>query len=70
MAITAILNSGSQYWAYDDEAGQVELDYPRNISWWSGVPHHIDAVFQFTDKKTYFFKVYLLLYGLLQKDSI
>ena len=26
------------------------------MSMWSGVPYHIDSVFQYNDKKTYFFK--------------
>ena len=44
------------YWRFDDDENLVELDYPRDISMWKGVPYHIDAVFQYTDMKTYFFK--------------
>ena len=47
---------GDKYWRYDDEVGRVELDYPRDISMWRGVPSDIDAAFQYTDGKTYFFK--------------
>lgn len=36
--------------------GRVELDYPRDISMWRGVPSDIDAAFQYMDGKTYFFK--------------
>ena len=36
--------------------GRVELDYPREISMWRGVPSDIDAAFQYIDGKTYFFK--------------
>jgi hypothetical protein len=49
-------NSGSMYWRFDEEAEYIELDYPRDMSMWRGVPTPIDAVFQYTDKKTYFFK--------------
>ena len=52
-----MLVSGDMYWRLDDEAQVVELDYPRDISMWKGVPANIDAVFQDTDHKTYFFKV-------------
>jgi len=31
---------------FDEEAGKVELDYPRDMSMWKGVPYNIDAVFQ------------------------
>ena len=44
------------YWRYDEDRDEVELDYPRDISLWKGVPPNIDAVFQYLDKKTYFFK--------------
>ncbi|CAG0919792.1 unnamed protein product, partial [Notodromas monacha] len=48
--------SGTMYWRYDEDAGHVELDYPRDMSTWQGIPYHIDAATQFTDGKTYFFK--------------
>ena len=41
--------SGSMYWRYDEEVGSVELDYPRDMSMWKGVPYNIDAVFQHTN---------------------
>ncbi|XP_039227561.1 matrix metalloproteinase-2 isoform X2 [Drosophila yakuba] len=50
------LTSGTMYWRIDDYTGQVELDYPRDMSIWSGVGYHIDAAFQYSDGKTYFFK--------------
>ncbi|KAH8321767.1 hypothetical protein KR067_000741 [Drosophila pandora] len=50
------LTSGFQYWRLDDATNQVELDYPRDMSIWSGVGYNIDAAFQYTDGKTYFFK--------------
>ncbi|XP_044317797.1 matrix metalloproteinase-2 isoform X2 [Drosophila rhopaloa] len=50
------LTSGTLYWRIDEYTGQVELDYPRDMSIWSGVGYNIDAAFQYTDRKTYFFK--------------
>jgi len=44
------------YWRFDEDIQQVELDYPRDISVWKGVPYSLDAAFQNTDGKTYFFK--------------
>ena len=49
--------SGDKYWRFDDAVGRVELDYPRDISMWRGVPSDVDAAFQYIDGKTYFFKV-------------
>lgn len=38
---------------FDEETGKVELDYPRDMSMWKGVPYNIDAVFQHTsDEQT------------------
>lgn len=34
---------------FDEETGKVELDYPRDMSMWKGVPYNIDAVFQHTN---------------------
>lgn len=48
--------SGDQYWRYDEHENSVELDYPRNIRMWRGVPRDLDAAFQWTDGQTYFFK--------------
>ena len=50
------LLSGSMYWRYDEVVGHVELDYPRDISMWEGIPNDIDSVFKNYDGKTYFFK--------------
>jgi len=44
------------YWRFDEEIQYIELDYPRDIAMWHGVPYNVDAVFQAPDKKTYFFK--------------
>ncbi|KAL1451387.1 hypothetical protein WDU94_005768 [Cyamophila willieti] len=52
----AYLFSGSQYWKLDDETGQVEPDYPRDMATWRGVEYNIDDVFQWNDGATYFFK--------------
>lgn len=52
------LTSGTLYWRIDDATGKVELDYPRDMSIWAGVGYHIDAAFQYTNGKTYFFKNY------------
>ncbi|GFQ96393.1 matrix metalloproteinase-17 [Trichonephila clavata] len=48
--------SGKEYWKFDENEGRVELDYPRNINSWRGVPANIDAAFQWTDGNSYFFK--------------
>ena len=47
---------GTMYWRFDEDVEFIELDYPRDMSMWKGVPNDIDAVFQYTDRKTYFFK--------------
>ena len=44
------------YWRFDEEIQHIELDYPRDIAMWRGVPYSVDAVFQARDKKTFFFK--------------
>lgn len=46
----------SLFWRLDEDTGRVELDYPRDISIWDGIGHSIDAAFQYTNHKTYFFK--------------
>lgn len=43
------------YWRFDEAAGKVELDYPRDISVWHGVPYSLDSAFQYGGI-TYFFK--------------
>lgn len=48
--------SGTMYWRFDEEIQFIELDYPRDIAMWRGVPYNVDAVFQAQDKRTYFFK--------------
>jgi len=50
------LTSGTLYWRIDENTGKVELDYPRDMSIWAGVGYNIDAAFQYTNGKTYFFK--------------
>ena len=47
---------GTTYWRFDETVQHVELDYPRDMSMWSGIPANIDSVFKFFDGKTYFFK--------------
>ena len=44
------------YWRFDEDIRFVELDYPRDIQMWAGVPYNLDAVFQSHNGKTYFFK--------------
>ena len=63
MPLTLQVFSGDKYWRFDDAVGRVELDYPRDISMWRGVPSDVDAAFQYIDGKTYFFKVGLLEFG-------
>uniref|UniRef100_A0A1S4M2M4 Matrix metalloproteinase, putative n=1 Tax=Ixodes scapularis TaxID=6945 RepID=A0A1S4M2M4_IXOSC len=48
--------SGDKYWRYDETDRSVELDYPRHIRMWRGVPQGVDAAFQYSDGQTYFFK--------------
>jgi YHS domain-containing protein len=51
------LFSGNKYWRLEESEGKVELDYPRDMDIWNGVPYDIDAAFQWhQDGKTYFFK--------------
>ncbi|XP_059481319.1 matrix metalloproteinase-2-like isoform X2 [Neocloeon triangulifer] len=50
------LFSGNSYWRIDDDTGKVELDYPRDMSMWSGVGYNIDAAFKWKDGHIYFFK--------------
>ena len=38
MPLTLQVFSGDKYWRFDDAVGRVELDYPRDISMWRGVP--------------------------------
>ena len=63
MPLTLQVFSGDKYWRFDDAVGRVELDYPRDISMWRGVPSDVDAAFQYIDGKTYFFKVGLPEFG-------
>ena len=44
------------YWRFDEEIQHIELDYPRDLAMWKGVPHNVDSVLQARNKKTYFFK--------------
>ena len=41
---------------FDEKTGRVEVDYPRDIAVWKGMPQQIDAVFQHVDGNTYLFK--------------
>jgi matrix metalloproteinase-16 (membrane-inserted) len=34
------------YWRFDEEIQHIELDYPRDLAMWKGVPYNVDAVFQ------------------------
>lgn len=38
---------------FDEDVGKVELDYPRDMSMWSGVGYNIDTVFQWKDGEYY-----------------
>lgn len=49
------LFSGTMYWRFDENEQRVELDYPRDMTIWKGVPYNIDAAFQWNGT-TYFFK--------------
>lgn len=41
----AFIFSGSIYWKLDEKEQKVELDYPRDMTVWRGVPIHLDAAF-------------------------
>lgn len=43
------LTLGHQYWRFDEDEMQVELDYPRDMSMWSGIGYNIDSAFQYKD---------------------
>ena len=47
---------GTTYWRFDETVQHVELDYPRDMSMWGGIPANIDSVFKSFDGNTYFFK--------------
>lgn len=41
----AYIFTGPVYWRLDANEKSVELDYPRDMSVWSGVPMNLDAAF-------------------------
>lgn len=41
----AYIFTGSVYWRLDSQEKHVEMDYPRDISVWQGIPTHLDAAF-------------------------
>lgn len=41
--------TGTQYWRFDEDEMQVELDYPRDMSMWRGIGYGIDSAFQYKD---------------------
>lgn len=43
--------SGTEYWRFDEDEMQVELDYPRDMSMWKGIGYDIDSAFQNRDGK-------------------
>ncbi|XP_042863737.1 matrix metalloproteinase-2-like isoform X1 [Penaeus japonicus] len=45
----------TMYWRFDESVQNVELDYPRDMVMWSGVPYSIDSAFKYNGT-TYFFK--------------
>lgn len=46
--------TGHEYWKFDEDEMQVELDYPRDMSMWRGIGHNIDSAFQFRDGEKFF----------------
>ncbi|KAI7688119.1 hypothetical protein SSS_04301 [Sarcoptes scabiei] len=53
----AYIFTGPVYWRLDANEKSVELDYPRDMSVWSGVPMNLDAAFTWRyDSSTYFFR--------------
>lgn len=49
------LFADTMYWRFDETVQHVELDYPRAMDMWRGVPYGIDAAFKFNGT-TYFFQ--------------
>ncbi|KAK4289617.1 hypothetical protein Pmani_037423 [Petrolisthes manimaculis] len=45
----------TMYWRFDETIQHVELDYPRAMDMWRGVPYNIDSAFKFNGT-TYFFQ--------------
>jgi len=67
------LFSGSRYWRFEEVDNRVELDYPRDMSVWRGIPHNIDAAFQWSIDRKFFnsftFFLILQLFSLLTSRS-
>ncbi|XP_042236595.1 matrix metalloproteinase-25-like isoform X3 [Homarus americanus] len=49
------LFADTMYWRFDETIQHVELDYPRDMDMWRGIPYGIDAAFKFNGT-TYFFQ--------------
>lgn len=49
------LFADTMYWRFDETVQHVELDYPRAMDMWRGVPYGIDSAFKFNGT-TYFFQ--------------
>ncbi len=41
--------AGGEYWRYDQAVMKTEVDYPRRMDLWKGIPYHIDAAFTAQD---------------------
>ncbi|XP_075591773.1 matrix metalloproteinase-25 isoform X3 [Dermatophagoides farinae] len=53
----AYIFTGSVYWRLNSQENCIEMDYPRDISVWQGIPTNLDAAFTWRfDSVTYFFK--------------
>ncbi|KAG0722991.1 Matrix metalloproteinase-14 [Chionoecetes opilio] len=49
------LFADTMYWRFDESIQHVELDYPRAMDMWQGVPYNIDSAFKHNGT-TYFFQ--------------
>ncbi|CAL4065532.1 unnamed protein product, partial [Meganyctiphanes norvegica] len=49
------LFADTMYWRFDESIQHVELDYPRDMVMWSGVPYNVDSAFKYNGT-TYFFR--------------
>ncbi|XP_050696961.1 matrix metalloproteinase-2-like [Eriocheir sinensis] len=47
--------ANTMYWRFDESIQHVELDYPRAMDMWQGVPYNIDSAFKHNGT-TYFFQ--------------
>ena len=45
------INSGNQYWRFDELTNKMDDEYPRGMERWNGIPGNLDTVVTSTDGK-------------------